>query len=260
MRALGPSSPNTSHGIRESSMFNTILYEKNDSIATVSLNRPEVINAYNTQMRDDLYQVIQAVREDSDIQGVILTGSGSKGFCAGADLTEFGTAPSQVIARDVRRERDTWGILSNLRKPIVAAIHGYCLGLGLELACFCDFRIATADSLFGMPEVLLGMIPAAGGTQTLPKIIGNPNAMKMLLTGRNINADEALQMGLISKVVPHHSHVAVAKSLMESITSHPSSAVQTIKATVYQGMDMPMAHALALEKSRALTQIASSSK
>lgn len=241
-------------------MFSTVIYEKKDSIATISLNRPEVINAYNTQMRDDLYEVLQAVREDRDVQGVILTGLGPKGFSAGADLAEFGSSPSQVIARDVRRERDTWELLSNLSKPIVAAIHGYCLGLGLELAGFCDFRIATVDSLFGVPEVLLGMIPAAGGTQTLTKIIGNPNAMQMLLTGRNIDANEAFQIGLISQVVPHRAHVVAARLLIEKITSYPESAVQAIKATVHQGMDMPLGHALALEKFRALTQIVSLSK
>ena len=161
-------------------MFSTVIYEKKDSIATISLNRPEVINAYNTQMRDDLYEVLQAVREDRDVQGVILTGLGPKGFSAGADLAEFGSSPSQVIARDVRRERDTWELLSNLSKPIVAAIHGYCLGL--------------------------------------------------------------------------------ARLLIEKITSYPESAVQAIKATVHQGMDMPLGHALALEKFRALTQIVSLSK
>ena len=241
-------------------MFSTIQYDKTEHIAIITLNRPEVVNAYNVQMRDDLYQALLAVRDDSDVQGVILTGAGARGFCAGADIREFETAPSQVIARSVRWERDVWGIMSSLDKPLVAAVHGYCLGSGVEIACLCDFRIATEDAMFGTPEVALGLIPGAGGTQTLVRVVGQSRVMELLLTGKRIDAQAALGMGLITKVVPSGQHVAEAQSLLKRVLRHPSAAVAAVKATVYQGMDMPLAHALAAEHRKALTLAAASSK
>ena len=241
-------------------MFEAIQYAKTGHVATITLNRPEVVNAYNVQMRDDLYQTLLAVREDSDVQGVILTGAGPKGFCAGADLREFGTAPSQAVARSVRWERDVWGIMSSLDKPLVAAVHGYCLGSGVEMACLCDFRIATEDAVFSTPEVALGLVPGAGGTQTLIRVVGQARAMELLLTGKRIDAQTALDMGLVTKIVPPGQHVAEAQSLLERVLRHPAAAVAAAKATVYQGMDMPLAHALDAERRRALTLAAASSK
>ena len=241
-------------------MVDTIQYAKNGHIATITLNRPEVVNVYNVQMRDDLYQALQAVRDDSDVHGAILTGAGPKGFCAGADLREFGTAPSQAVARSVRWERDVWGIMSSLDKPLVAAVHGYCLGSGVEIACLCDFRIATEDAIFGTPEVALGLVPGAGGTQTLMRVVGQARAMELLLTGKRIDAQTALGMGLVTKVVPPGQHVAEAQSLLERVLKHPAAATAAAKAIVYQGMDMPLAHALEAEHRRALTLASASSK
>jgi len=150
-----------------SSPFETLLFQKDGAVAHISLNRPQVVNAYNIQMRDDFSEALSAVQLDQEVRALLITGEG-RGFCAGADLTEFGSAPSQVIARQVRWERDIWGQLVNLDKPVVAAVHGYCIGSGLEIALLCDLRIAAAGTVFALPEVQLGMIPAAGGTQTLP--------------------------------------------------------------------------------------------
>ena len=154
------------------SSFETIIYEKRNGIAYVTLNRPEVLNRYNIQMRDELYQVLTAIRDDPDVLVAIFKGAGERAFCVGADLIEFGTAPSPIIARQVRWERDIWGLFSSLKQPLIAAIHGYVLGSGVEIALFCDIRIASEEAVFGLPEVSLGMIPAAGGTQTLPRMIG----------------------------------------------------------------------------------------
>ena len=151
----------------KSGPFQTILFEKRGAAAHISLNRPKLANAYNVQMRDDFSEALSAVRLDPDVRALLITGEG-RGFCGGADLTEFGSAPSQVIARRVRWERDVWGQLVNLDKPIVAAIHGFCIGSGLEIALLCDLRVAAHGTVFALPEVHLGMIPAAGGTQTLP--------------------------------------------------------------------------------------------
>ena len=131
-----------------------------------------------------------------------MKGAGDRAFCAGADLTEFLTAPSPVIARQVRFERDVWGVFLSIHKPLIAALHGYVLGSGIEMALCCDIRIASDDTQFGVPEMGLGIIPAAGGSQTLPRIIGRGRALEMLLSGRRVSAAEALRMKLVNRVVP----------------------------------------------------------
>ena len=141
----------------------TVLYSKDGPVAHIVLNRPHVINSYNVRMRDELFQALEAVRDDPDVRVAILTGAGDRGFCAGADLTEFGSAPSQVIARSARWERDIWGLFLCIKKPLVAALHGHVIGSGVEIACLCDVRIASEDAVFSMPEVALGMIPARRG-------------------------------------------------------------------------------------------------
>ena len=170
-----PNSTNT-----QSDAFETILFEKRDSVAHISLNRPEHVNAYNIQMRDDFSEALLAVELDPDIRALLITGEG-KGFCAGADLTEFGSSPSQVIARQVRWARDVWGQLVDLDKPIIAAVHGFCIGSGLEIALLCDLRIASRGTVFALPEVQLGMIPAAGGTQTVPRAANTSHALDLSL-------------------------------------------------------------------------------
>ena len=233
--------------------FHTIRYAKSGATATVTLDRPQVVNAYNLAMRDELFQVLEAVRDDPDVRGVILNGAGPKGFCAGADLTEFGTAPSQAVARWTRWERDVWGMMENMPKPMVAAIHGYCLGSGLEMACLCDFRVASESAVFGLPEVQLGMVPGAGGTQTLSRVVGPGRALELLLTGRRLNAQEALDMGLVSQVVPEASLSRQAEALLHSLLEHPSRAVEALKATINRGLDMPLPHALRMEYQRAVS-------
>ena len=136
------------------------MLEKRDHVAHISLNRPSALNAYNIPMRDDFSEALAAVEIDDEVRCLIISGQG-RAFCAGADLTEFGTAPSQVVARQVRWERDVWGQLNNLSIPTVAAVHGYCIGSGIEIMLLCDLRIAAYDTIFAMPELHLGMIPAA---------------------------------------------------------------------------------------------------
>lgn len=149
------------------STFESVLFEKQDHIAVVTLNRPKAMNTFNMQMRDDLHQVLSAIRDDLDIYVALFQGAGEKAFCAGADLSEFLTAPSPVAARRVRAERDIWRLFVALEKPLIAAVHGYVLGSGLEIASYCDIRIAAEKTHFGLPEVGLGIIPGAGGTQTI---------------------------------------------------------------------------------------------
>ena len=231
------------------SAFETVQYTKrNDGIAVLTLNRPESLNAFNVQMRDEVYEVLTAVRDDTGVRGLLVTGAGERAFCVGADLTEFGSAPSQAIARDVRFRRDVWGLWLSIHKPIVAAIRGYCLGSGTEIASMCDIRIAADDAVFGMPEVGLGLIPAAGGTQLLPRLLGVGRALDLLLTGERFTATEALEYGLVTQVVAAAELESVGIALLSDILSAPSTALTAAKRAVLEGLGLALPHAVALEQ------------
>ena len=238
-----------------SSTFETLLFQKRGAVAHISLDRPHVVNAYNIQMRDDFSQALSAVQDDTEVRALLITGEG-RGFCAGADLTEFGTAPSQVIARRVRWERDVWGQLVNLDKPVVGAVHGFCIGSGLEIALLCDLRIAATDTVFALPEVQLGMIPAAGGTQTLPRAAGSSRALDLLLTGRRFQAEEAFSMGLVTRLTAPESLREEAWRLVSSLAELPTAAVTALKQLLRRGMDLGLPEALDLE-SRVAARMAS---
>ncbi|MDD5127948.1 MAG: enoyl-CoA hydratase/isomerase family protein, partial [Dehalococcoidales bacterium] len=152
--------------------FTTLIYEKHDAIGWVTLNRPKVLNVYNIRMRDELYEVLGAIEDDPEVRVTVFKGAGDKAFCAGADLTEFLTAPSPMVARRVRFERDVWGRFLGINKPLIAALHGYVFGSGVEIALCCDIRVASDNVQFALPEAGLGIIPAAGGSQTLSRAIG----------------------------------------------------------------------------------------
>ena len=230
-----------------SASFPTIIYEKRCGVAHVSLNRPRQLNAYSVAMRDDFAQALPAVAEDSEVGALLITGQG-RAFCAGADLSEFGTAPSQVIARNVRWQRDVWGQLLELPKPIVAAVHGYCIGSGLEIALLADVRIAAADTVFAMPEVHLGMIPAAGGSQTLPRHGGPANALDLLLTGRRFDAAEAMRVGLINRVVPADSLLASAWEVAHGLAKIPPALASAMRTALRDGQDAAMQNGLEAER------------
>jgi len=227
--------------------FETIIYEKLGGVGYVTLNRPQVLNAYNLRMRDELYQVLAAVNDDPEVGVVIFQGAGEKAFCAGADLSEFLTAPSPVIARQVRWERDVWGRFLGVGQPLIAALHGYVLGDGIEIALCCDIRLASEDAQFGMPEPGLGIIPAAGGSQTLPRAIGGARALEVLLTGRWLGADEARRLGLVNRVVPRRDLLPTAERLAEKILSHSQTAVRCAKQAINRGLDLSLEQGLDLE-------------
>ena len=225
----------------------TVLYSKHGVVAHVVLNRPQVINAYNMEMRDELFSVLQAVRDDPDVLVAILRGAGDRGFCAGADLTEFGTAPSQAVARRVRWERDVWGLFLEIRKPLVASLHGYVVGSGVEIACLCDIRVASDDAVFSMPEVALGMVPAAGGTQTISRTIGLGSAMDILLTGRAVMAREAQKLGLVHCVVSGDKLLEESERIARYLALRDPKIMSAIKSAIIEGMDLPLDRGLELE-------------
>lgn len=229
------------------SAFETIIYEKQDEIGYVTLNRPQALNVYNMQMRDDLFQVLLAIKDDPEVRVVIFQGAGERAFCAGADLTEFLTATSPTVARQVRWERDVWGLLLGIPQPIIAAVHGYVLGDGLEIALCCDIRIASEDARFGAPEMGLGIIPAAGGSQTLPRAINRAWAMEILLSGRWIKAEEAYRLKLVNKVVPRGDLLATAERLAATIKAYDPVALNYAKQAITQGLDLNLSQGLEME-------------
>ena len=227
--------------------FEVIIYQKQDGIGYVTLNRPQALNAYNIRMRDELYQVLGAIRDDPEVEVVIFQGAGERAFCAGADLTEFLNAPSPVVARQVRWERDVWGLFLGINKPLIAALHGYVLGSGIEIALCCDIRLASEDARFGLPEPGLGIIPAAGGSQTLPRTIGRAGALEIILSGRWVTAGEAYRLRLVNRVVSRTELLPEAERLARKIKTYHPLAVSYAKQAVTRGLDLSLEWGLELE-------------
>ncbi|MBW1710025.1 MAG: enoyl-CoA hydratase/isomerase family protein [Deltaproteobacteria bacterium] len=234
------------------SAFETLIYEKRGQMAYVTLNRPEVMNIHNIQMRDDMYEVLSAVKLDEEVRAILFKGAGEKAFCAGADLTEFLTAPPPTAAREVRFDKDLWGLFLSLHQPLIAAAHGYVLGSGIEIVLCCDLIIASEDARFGLPEVGLGIIPAAGATQTVPRAVGRGKALEMLLTNRWIGAEEALQAGLVTKVVPRDHLLPTAEAMASKIAGQDPLLMRSAKQLVSRGLDLTLAEGLELEKKLAV--------
>ena len=228
--------------------FETLNYEKKDGIAYITLNRPKSLNVYNIQMRDDLNEILRAVKDDREIRVGLFRGAGEKAFCAGADLSEFLTAPPPVKARQVRFERDIWGLFLSIPQPMIAALHGYVLGSGIEIALCCDIRIAAEGTRFGLPEVGLGIIPAAGGTQTLPRLVGRGKALEMLLTNQWIDAEEAHRIGMVNQVVSKAELLQITEKMARKIASYDPQAVRYAKRAMTGGLDLTLSQGLDLEK------------
>ncbi len=198
-------------------------------------------------MRDELYEVLGAIKDDSEVKVVIFKGAGERAFCAGADLTEFLSAPSPTIARQVRWERDLWGLFLSITKPLIAALHGYVLGSGIEMALCCDIRVASEDAQFGVPEMGLGIIPAAGGSQTLPRLIGSAQALEILLTGRWIKAEEARRLKLVNRVVSRSDLLSTAEGLANKMRAYNPMTISYAKQAITRGLDMSLEQGLDIE-------------
>ena len=227
--------------------FSTVAFEKEGSVAHLALNRPDRLNAFSVAMRDDFAETLHAVADDDEIGALLITGNG-RAFCAGADLSEFGTAPSQVIARNARWQRDVWGQLIDLNKPIVVAVHGYCIGSGIEIMLLGDLRLAASDTVFAMPEVRLGMIPAAGGSQTLPANAGPSVALDLLYTGRRFRASDAMAYGMISRTVEPEELEPTAWQAAERMAELPAGFASGMKSAWMAASDLPMEEGLRVEQ------------
>jgi len=225
----------------------TVLYERRDRVAWVTFNRPDVLNALNLQARDELWATLDAIELDPEVRVVVFRGAGERAFSAGADISEFGTAPSFDAARRARLERDLWGRIARVEKPLIAAIHGYALGAGCELALLCDLRLASEDARLGLPEVALAYIPTAGGTQTLARTIGRGRALDLILTGEPIPARQALDWGLLHWVGPRDRLYDEAEALARRLLGQPADALRLAKRALVRGLDLPLSDALRLE-------------
>jgi enoyl-CoA hydratase/carnithine racemase len=200
-------------------------------VATITLNRPEQLNAINLEMRDLLWTYLEACRDNPDVRLILFRGEG-RTFSAGADISEFGTAPSIIEARRARHDRDVWGLLLGHRCITVAAMHGYCYGAGLELPLCCDYRIAAEGTRFALPEVTLGYIPSAGGTQTLPRIVPPGVAARMILTGDAIGTEDALRWRLVHEVAPAESFSHAVDAAVTRLLGDPSQSTFARRAMV----------------------------
>ncbi|MCJ7521568.1 MAG: enoyl-CoA hydratase/isomerase family protein [Dehalococcoidia bacterium] len=227
--------------------FETIIYEKKDGVAYITLNRPLALNAVNIKMRDELYEVLPAIDDDPEVMAGIIKGAGDRGFSAGADITEFGTVPSQAIGRQVRWERDLWGQFLGVSKPLIAAIHGFALGAGVEMSMCCDFRIVSEDARFGLPEVGIGMVPTAGGSQTMPRLVPLGLSVGTVLTGEIINAKEALRIGLVHRIVPRPDLIPTAESTARQLMSRSQTAIRYAKQAIRRGLDLTLERGLDME-------------
>lgn len=221
-----------------SGAFDTLTLATSDRVAHLWLDRPDVLNAFNMRMRDELSAVLDVLEEASWLDVLVVRGRG-RAFCAGADLTEFGTAPSAIEAREIRHRRDVWDRLRRLPQVLVVGVHGYCFGSGLEIVCLSDVRIAEEDAQFAFPEMRLGMIPAAGGTQTLTRDVGAVRALEIILTGDRFTAGDALAIRLLTEVVGKGRLDEALSACTERLLRHPSWRLRAMTSSVRRSFDLP---------------------
>jgi enoyl-CoA hydratase/carnithine racemase len=226
----------------------TVRYEVvGEGVATITLDRPDVMNAISQQMRGELSVAVRAADADDAVRAIVLRGAGDRAFCTGLDVRELVPPPSLVAARQDRAGPIWNDLISAARKPTVAAVHGYCLGGGLEIALACDVRIAAQDAVFGFPEVRLGIIPGAGGTQRLPRLVGVGQALRLILTGQRIDAAEALRIGLVTDVVPGPDLADRALACATQLSRGAPRAIEYAKEAIVRGSELRLADGLALE-------------
>lgn len=222
-----------------------LIEQQVNGVCVIRLNRPKVRNALNTELRQKLADIFIQLNDDPQIKAIVLTG-GDKVFAAGADINDFLTAKTVDVY--LRHSERYWDAITNCRKPIIAAVNGYALGGGCELAMHADIIVAGKSAKFGQPEIKIGLMPGAGGTQRLFRVIGKHKAMKLILTGDMISADAADQMGLVSEVVEDEATIKRAIEIAEQLAGYSPIALAQIKEVANLGVDMPLQAALALER------------
>jgi enoyl-CoA hydratase len=227
--------------------YQNILYEVKDRLATVTVNRPGVYNALNDATVAELTDIFLKIKQDEGVGAVILTGAGEKAFVAGADINELSRRDVLTGKAFALRGQMCLNIIENLGKPVIAAINGFALGGGCEIAQACTIRVASENAKLGAPEVNLGLIPGWGGTQRLPRLVGKGNAMELCLTGDSITAQDALRIGLVDKVVPQGQALAEAEKVARKILAKSAVIVKLILEAVNRGVEVDLLEGLNLE-------------
>src|ERR1700728_415678 len=226
-----------------------VLYEKKGAIAYVTLNRPKVLNALNKATIADLIEVFEDARDDAAVLGVILTGAGDKAFAAGADISEMANdTPTEAEAK-TRRGQSLTTLIENLGKPVIAAVNGFALGGGCELAMACTIRLAVEIAKFSQPEVMIGIIPGFGGTQRLPRLVGKGRALQMILSADMIDAQEAYRIGLVNEIVARDNLIPRAEAILNKINANAPTAVKLAIEAANRGLDASLAEGLNIEAS-----------
>jgi len=227
--------------------FENLLYEASGGVATITVNRPKVGNALNRATLGELEAAFTAVQKDAAVRAAIVTGAGEKFFVAGADINELKENTPLSAKEIARRGQLLFSFVERLGKPVVAAINGFCLGGGLELASACTFRTASKNAVVGLPEVKLGVIPGYGGTQRLPRLVGIGRAMEMILTGEPINADEALRIGLVNHVYKSAELLPKTRELVDKMLARGPIALRFALEAAFRGLDLPLDEGLNAE-------------
>ncbi len=228
-------------------MFDNLLVERDGAVAILTINRPTVLNALNSQTIDELRRAMLDLKQDATARSIVVTGAGPKSFVAGADINELAVLTPADGRDHALAGQHVFDVIENLGKPVIAAINGFALGGGCELAMACTLRIAADTAKLGQPEIALGLIPGYAGTQRLPRLIGKGRALEMLLTGAPIGAEEALRIGLVHRVVPAADLMAEARKLAAQLAANAPIAMQYIINAVNKGFEMPFAEACQYE-------------
>lgn len=224
-----------------------VLFEKRNHIGYVTLHRPEVMNCFNYATLQQLGEVVEQIHIDRYVRVVIFTGSGEKAFSAGADLKERKALSDMEVRRNVKKIRDVFDAIANLPQPTIAAVNGYAFGGGFELMLACDFRIAVKEAVMGLTEVSWAIIPGAGGTQRLPRLIGEAKAKELIFTARKISAEQAYEYGLLTKVVTKDELLPSCEALAHEMMKNGPIALQQAKYAIQQGMNVDLQTGLAIE-------------
>jgi enoyl-CoA hydratase len=225
--------------------YETILIFPEPPIAVVQLNRPKVLNALSPKLITELVGALESLDQDDSVRCIVVTGN-ERVFAAGADIAEMAdqTVSDQILSGWLR----TWARIRDVRKPLIAAVSGYALGGGCEVAMTCDMIVASESARFGQPEINLGIIPGAGGTQRLTQAVGKVRAMEMILTGKQITAQEAERIGLVNRVVPVETYLEEAKALAREIATRPPVAIMLAKEAVNKAFELSLSEGLELER------------
>lgn len=224
-----------------------VLFEKKDGVGYITINRPDVLNCFNFDTLAELETIVQGIHTSKDIRIVIITGTGEKAFSAGADLKERKTLNEQEVRRNVKKIGDVFSQIASLPQPTIAAVNGYAFGGGFELALSCDFRIAATHAKLGLTETSMAIIPGAGGTQRLPRLVGEAKAMEMILTAKRLTAEQALIDGVVNRIVAIEDLMEACRELAAQMMKNGPIALQQAKFAIHQGINVDLETGLKIE-------------